>query len=107
MFFGAGQENGLRPGTENTPMIVGLGKAAQLVNQNLNAYAAHMREMRDYLETRLVEQFGLENLKFNGRSSASTRLPNTCNVSFTANVKFKGFAILSNCQHLEASTGSW
>jgi selenocysteine lyase len=54
MFYGAGQENGLRPGTENTPMIVGLGKAAELVSKNLERYSAHMSEIRDYLERRLV-----------------------------------------------------
>ena len=39
--------------TENTPMIVGLGKAAELVTENLEKYSSHMREMRDYLELRL------------------------------------------------------
>jgi hypothetical protein len=31
-------------------MIVGLGKAAELVIKNLNKYSSHMREIRDYLE---------------------------------------------------------
>jgi selenocysteine lyase len=53
MFQGASQENGLRPGTENVPMIVGLGKAADLVKRNLEYYEVHMRTMRDYLEKRL------------------------------------------------------
>ena len=39
--------------TENTPMIVGLGKAAELVIKNLDKYSSHMREIRDYLEKRL------------------------------------------------------
>jgi selenocysteine lyase len=53
MFFGAGQESGLRPGTENTPMIVGLGKAAELITLNLDKYSNHMTQMRNYLELRL------------------------------------------------------
>ena len=52
--FGASQENGFRPGTENTPMIIGLGKAAQLVTNNLPRFTFHMRDMRNYLETRLT-----------------------------------------------------
>ena len=45
MFFGGGQERGLRPGTENTGMIAGLGEAAQLVVENLEEYSAHMRKV--------------------------------------------------------------
>ncbi|XP_074955577.1 selenocysteine lyase isoform X1 [Phalacrocorax aristotelis] len=53
MFFGGGQERSFRPGTENTPMIAGLGQAAELVSKNWEAYEAHMRDVRDYLEARL------------------------------------------------------
>ncbi|RMZ93815.1 selenocysteine lyase isoform X1 [Brachionus plicatilis] len=106
LFQGAGQESGLRPGTENTPMIVGLGKACELVTKNLEKYSKQMQEMRDYLENKLIEVFGVENLRFNGKSVGTERLPNTCNVSFISSPKFKGFLILKNCDYLEASTGS-
>ena len=53
IFFGGGQENNIRPGTENTPMIAGLGKAAELVSINLEIYQENMRKVRDYLERRL------------------------------------------------------
>lgn len=106
LFFGAAQENGFRPGTENTPMIIGLGKAAQLVNENLTIYVTHMRNIRDYLEKRLKEEFGSKNLKFIGKSANSMRLVNTCNVSFTEHKCLKGFEILKRAQVLEASTGA-
>jgi cysteine sulfinate desulfinase/cysteine desulfurase-like protein len=35
-------------------MIVGLGKAAELVSKNLKQYEKHMRNMRDYLENSLM-----------------------------------------------------
>ncbi|XP_025786366.1 selenocysteine lyase [Puma concolor] len=59
MLFGGGQERNFRPGTENTPMIAGLGKAAELVTKNWEAYEAHMRDVRDYLEERLLVNPGI------------------------------------------------
>jgi len=53
LLHGGGQEQGYRPGTENTPMIVGLGEAARLVCENLSTYCRHMEETRDYLERKL------------------------------------------------------
>ena len=50
MFFGGGQERSYRPGTENTPMIAGLGTASQLVTSSLNEYSRNMLEMRNMLE---------------------------------------------------------
>jgi len=49
MFQGGGQEQGLRPGTENTPMIAGLGTAASLVSANLDAFRLQMTESRNRL----------------------------------------------------------
>lgn len=39
--------------TENTGMIAGLGVAAQLVTDSVDQYSAHMKEVRDYLESQL------------------------------------------------------
>ncbi|XP_014674330.1 PREDICTED: selenocysteine lyase-like [Priapulus caudatus] len=56
--FGGGQERGFRPGTENTAMIAGLGKAAELVTGNIGQYEAHMTQVRDQLKDKLRLQFG-------------------------------------------------
>ena len=45
MFYGGGQEAGVRPGTENTPMVAGLGEACRLVTVNLAKYSSHMAEV--------------------------------------------------------------
>uniref|UniRef100_A0A8C4R833 Selenocysteine lyase n=1 Tax=Eptatretus burgeri TaxID=7764 RepID=A0A8C4R833_EPTBU len=81
MFFGGGQERCFRPGTENTPMIAGLGKAAQLVFTRLDEDETRMRDLKDYLEDQLKNKFGEEKLHFNNHFEGSKRLPNTCNVS--------------------------
>ncbi|XP_064599325.1 selenocysteine lyase-like [Liolophura sinensis] len=102
--FGGGQERSFRPGTENTPMIAGLGKAAELVVQDLERYEKHMREIREYLERKLKEEFG-EGVTFNGRFEKSCRIPNTCNVSFLGR-GLEGHRILSKCTRLQASIGA-
>ncbi|KAL1023369.1 hypothetical protein UPYG_G00039930 [Umbra pygmaea] len=81
ILFGGGQERNFRPGTENTPMIAGLGKAAELVTCNLYEYESHMMDMRKYLEERLQAVFGMERIHFNSHFQCSDSLPNTCNVS--------------------------
>ncbi|MBF0557177.1 MAG: cysteine desulfurase [Nitrospirae bacterium] len=76
VLFGAGHERGLRPGTENTPLIAGLGKACEASALKLADRYAHMLELRDTLYSLLAA--GLE-LKLNGHHEL--RLPNTLNVS--------------------------
>ncbi len=75
---GAGQERGLRAGTENVLEIVGLGKACGIAARNPEARAAHMKAMRDRLETGLKS--ALDDIRFNGHPEK--RLPNTASVSF-------------------------
>ncbi|XP_067851674.1 selenocysteine lyase isoform X2 [Heptranchias perlo] len=105
MFFGGGQERKFRPGTENTPMIAGLGKAAELVVRNLEVYASHMQEVRDYLEEKLLTVFGKDKLHFNSHFKGSNRLPNTCNVSILG-PNLQGRKVLLHCRRLLASVGA-
>ena len=53
LVVGAGQEGGLRPGTENVAGIVGLGAAARLATDQLTDDAARIAQLRDELWTAL------------------------------------------------------
>lgn len=79
VLYGAGHEHGLRPGTENTPYIVGLGRAARLIMKNLEETIDRMATLRDRLAERLAEGIATP-LSINGQSSP--RLPNTLNIIF-------------------------
>ncbi|XP_010894727.2 selenocysteine lyase isoform X2 [Esox lucius] len=105
MMFGGGQERNFRPGTENTPMIAGLGKAAELVISNLPEYESHMLDTRKYLEERLQAVFGKERIHFNSHFPDSESLPNTCNVSILG-PRLQGRKVLSSCRRLLASVGA-
>lgn len=76
---GANHERGVRPGTENTPYIVGLGVAAKLALKNLNTSRNQQERKRDRLESILKREIG-EELTIN--ASKTDRLPNTSSVNF-------------------------
>ncbi|MEG2651043.1 MAG: aminotransferase class V-fold PLP-dependent enzyme, partial [Eubacterium sp.] len=46
---GGAQERRRRAGTENTPAIVGFGKAAELAHEEMDANITHMKDLRDAL----------------------------------------------------------
>ncbi|MHB1669495.1 cysteine desulfurase family protein [Thiomonas sp.] len=97
---GAGQEQGLRPGTENIPQIVALGVAARLARERLPETHAHLRALRDRLHARLAQE--VPGLALNGHPEQ--RLPNTLNVSFPG---VSGAALLQQvADRVAASTGS-
>ncbi|XP_067085603.1 selenocysteine lyase [Osmerus mordax] len=105
LLFGGGQERNFRPGTENTAMIAGLGKAAELVNSNLPGYRSHMLSTRLHMEQRLKAVFGDSKLRFNSLFPGSECLPNTCNVSILG-PGLEGRKVLSSCKRLLASVGA-
>ncbi|BAZ95187.1 cysteine desulfurase [Thiohalobacter thiocyanaticus] len=78
LLVGGGQEQGLRPGTENVPHIVALGAAARLAATSLVAEAERLQGLRDRLHARL--QAAIAGLRLNGHPDQ--RLPNTLNLSF-------------------------
>lgn len=49
LFHGGGQEYGLRAGTYNTPLIVGLGTACEISSQEMEMNAVVLNEINDYL----------------------------------------------------------
>jgi cysteine desulfurase len=80
LLIGGGQEHGNRAGTENVASIVGMGHAALLAGQHLEQNSTRMEELRMRLLTRLQEKLGADNVRANGPTNPSSRLPNTLSV---------------------------
>lgn len=104
MFYGGGQERNFRPGTENTGMIAGLGKACELVSRNIDRYEKHMRTVRDHLENQLELTFP-SGVHINGKFVGIERIPNTCNVSILGK-GLEGHRVLSCAKKVQASIGA-
>lgn len=101
IMYGAGHENGVRPGTENVIHIAALGKACEVACRDFEQNVGNMKSTRDYLLQ------GLEKL-FPGRIyvHADLRycLPNTLSVAI-ANVD--AHALVANIgDKVMISTGS-
>jgi cysteine desulfurase len=78
LMHGAGQEAGVRPGTENVMQIVGLGKACEIARRDLESNRLHMQQMRDRLFEGIKKDCAP--LRLNGHPQK--RLPNTLSLSF-------------------------
>lgn len=76
ILFGAGHENGLRPGTENVSAIAGLGKACQIAVRDMKLRFSHTQHLRDLLFQKL--RAAVPDTMLNGHPVQ--RLPNTLNV---------------------------
>jgi cysteine desulfurase len=98
---GGHQERGRRGGTENTPSIIGLGKACELAGRNMEVENTRVASLRDKLESRLLGL--IPNSRVNGNPAA--RLPNTTNISFEF-VEGEGILLLLDEFGICASSGS-
>lgn len=76
---GGQQEKNKRAGTENVAGIVGLGKACELANKNMNTHIKNLSKIRDYYLNRLQKEIP-EKIRING--TMENRLPGNANVSF-------------------------
>ena len=79
LIFGGAQERGLRAGTENTPGIVGMGKALETAVSDMAVNARRNRGLRDRMIREIQE-------KIPGTSvtgSMQYRLDNNCHFSFS------------------------
>jgi len=76
IMFGASHESGMRPGTENVAGIVGLGKACELAERDMEFRVTHTTGLRDLLLRKLTA--ALPGTLLNGHETK--RLPNTLNL---------------------------
>jgi cysteine desulfurase len=76
--FGGHHERDRRPGTENVPGAVALGRAAEWIAANLAAEAERLRGLRDRLESAVLER--VPQCGVNG--AGAPRTPNTSNIHF-------------------------
>ena len=74
--FGGGQENGIRPGTLNTPAIVGFGKACEIALELLEEESVRIKNLRDSFFEKLSSN--VSGIKLNG---SKERLPGNLNFS--------------------------
>jgi len=100
--IGGHQEKGRRGGTENTAAIIGLGKAAELAKQRLDAGDyQRVSKLRDRLEEALLGQ--VPYTMVNG--DRKHRLPNTSSVAFEY-VEGEAILLMLNEYGVCASSGS-
>ena len=78
IMLGGSQERGSRPGTENVPGIVGVARACELAEKNMNLYDTEVKWLRDKFEKVILET--VPGARANG--AGSPRLPNTSNIVF-------------------------
>jgi len=101
LIYGGHQERNLRGGTESVPLIVGIGKAAELARRHLTDYEKKVRPLRDKLEESILGT--VPNTELNGHKTQ--RLANTTNITFHG-VESEALLILLDKEGVCASSGS-
>jgi cysteine desulfurase len=101
LLHGGGQENGLRPGTQNVAAAVGMAVAAELAVKEQAAEAERLARLRDRLERAIVE--ALPGTVVNG--GGAPRLPHILNVSVPG-VDQETVLVALDLEGVAASSGS-
>lgn len=100
LFYGGGQQNGLRPGTLNVPGIVGLGEACRLRQLEMEEDERAITAKRDRLQSELLAE--IPGLVVNG--DMQNRLAGNLHISVPG---VPNSAVIARVKHrLAISTGS-
>ena len=95
---GGGHERGMRSGTLNVPGIVGLGKACEICQLEMESEAIRLSALRDKLQAELTT---MEESYVNGNTEH--RLPHVANISFKY---VEGEGLMMAMKDLAVSSGS-
>ena len=100
---GGGQESGRRGGTENVPLIVGMGAALEFAESIRPQYDTHVRELRDYLWEGIRSR--IPDVRLNGPALTGPRLANNLNISI-GGVQGETVLLALDMEGVAASAGS-
>lgn len=98
---GGGHEHRLRSGTLPVPLIVGFGRACELIAQLGDGEFARLRELTSRLERGIRGQ--LAGVSVNGPAPISSRLPGNLNLSFDG---VDGEALMVRLKRIAVSSGA-
>jgi cysteine desulfurase len=101
LLFGGHHQRGFRPGTENVPGIVGLGKAAELARLSLTDDANRISSLRGQLELELLARIPGSF----ANAAGAPRTPNTTNLTFPG-IEGEALIISLDLKGLACSTGA-
>lgn len=101
ILYGGSQENGMRPGTENVPAIMGFGEAVNIARTRINDDLVHDMKLRKLFMDKLAEE--VPGVKFNG--SKESVLPGILSVTFES-VTAETLLIILDSNGICASAGS-
>jgi cysteine desulfurase len=96
---GGGQERGMRSGTVPTPLVVGLGRAAEIAKAEMHTELARVTELANLFVTSV--QGSLSEVYLNGDSTY--RYPGNINLSFSY---VEGESMILAIKELAVSSGS-
>ena len=96
---GGGQEKKLRPGTTNTPAVVGMAKALEIACENMSEEIKREEELRDYFEAEVLKR--VPEVVVNAKSVE--RLPGTSSITFKY---LEGESILLSLSYLGVAVSS-
>lgn len=101
IIFGGEQEKGIRSGTENTPGIIGLSKAIEILNSEGNSEKKYLDDLKNYFIEKVKEN--ISDIKIN--TAYINSAPHIVNISF---INTKGEVLLHflESDDIYVSTGS-
>ncbi|MBN2602903.1 MAG: cysteine desulfurase [Candidatus Thermoplasmatota archaeon] len=100
LMHGGGHEGKLRSGTYNTPGIVGLGKACEIVKERISTDAKNLKSLRDSLIKNVLK---IEESYLNGHPEK--RLANNAHFRFSA-IEGESLNLMLDDEGIAGATGS-
>ena len=95
------QENGRRPGTEDLPALVGLGRAAEIAKRDMASRAARLSKLRDQLIKGMLEK--IDHVVLTGHPSR--RLPHHASFGIEF-IEGEAMLLMMNMSGIAVSSGS-